>query len=177
MDNNTIMFIVIAAILVISIVIVVLFQVITERKKKKKIKIEKEKILENQRILTEEITYKINAIIEKNEELLNNFVVSIGDFKMKELNFFTKNEIKKIIKHPQFYQTFADNPYLDNSDFNDNLNILIETKSNLWSKKNQSQIQFFANIEKQYLNDDAKKENYLNLKKEFKNSLVLNDKK
>ncbi|WP_051619033.1 MHJ_0274 family protein [[Mycoplasma] collis] len=173
MDNNIIIFSVIACVLIALIVIIVLTQVFTERKKKKKIKLEKQKMFENQKNLTKELTYKINAIIEKNEELLKNFVVSIGDFKMKEINYLAKSQIKKLMKHPDYNEIFADNPYLENTLFNDNLNTLIETKSNLWAKKSIKELEYFFSLEKIYLEQDEYKMEYLKLKKEFKKELLL----
>lgn len=167
MDTNLI--IIIAVVMVVLLIGVFGFQVIAERKKRKKIKQEKAKLDAIRKETIFSSSFKVNAIIEHNNLLLNNFVVSIGEYKMSEINNKIKNLLIDITQEPNFINSFVKfNDEKIDSSFDENIRKLIETKSNLWNKKINDVIKYFQDFENLLINDDeTKKQEYLENKKNY----------
>ncbi|MGY6172574.1 MHJ_0274 family protein [Candidatus Mycoplasma pogonae] len=101
-----------------------------------------------------EIIAWVNIVIRKNQELLDNFVVSIGKYKMGDINNIAKellNEAQKTTNYDTYFQ---------NEDFKENvreaheyINNLKATKSNLWKNKCAIEIDYFQKQE-QHLKDN-----------------------
>ncbi|MGL5617643.1 MAG: MHJ_0274 family protein [Metamycoplasmataceae bacterium] len=122
-------------------------------KKKNKIMIYKKIELKN---ITEktskEISLRINTIVEVNHEKIENFVPSIGELTMKEINTISKDMLKDIYKSNLFKKIYLAEDY--DPEFADNLKNLINQKSNHWSKKCVRELEYFLNLEKELENTD-----------------------
>lgn len=131
-------------------------------KKKNKIVIYKKIELKN---ITEktskEISLRINTIVEVNQEKINNFVPSIGILTMKEINTIAKDMLKDIYKSNLFKKIYLAPDY--DPEFADNLKKLIDQKSNHWSKKCASELNYFLLLEE----DLKKDEKYLEIKSDI----------
>ncbi|MGL5205685.1 MAG: MHJ_0274 family protein [Metamycoplasmataceae bacterium] len=115
-------------------------------KKKNKIIIYKKIELKN---ITEktskEISLRINTIVEVNQEKIENFVPSIGELTMKEINTISKDLLKDIYKSNLFKKIYLAEDY--DPEFADNLKSLIDQKSNHWNKKCVKELEYFMNLE------------------------------
>ncbi|MGL5732824.1 MAG: MHJ_0274 family protein, partial [Metamycoplasmataceae bacterium] len=122
-------------------------------KKKNKIIIYKKIELKN---ITEktskEISLRINTIVEVNNEKVENFVPSIGELTMKEINTISKDMLKDIYKSNLFKKIYLAEDY--DPEFADNLKSLIDQKSNHWNKKCTKELEYFLNLENELKNTD-----------------------
>ncbi|MGL4343337.1 MAG: MHJ_0274 family protein [Metamycoplasmataceae bacterium] len=139
---------VIFGILIVGLIVFMLFSFIKDKKKNKEIfrkKIELKKATEK---TSKELAVKIKIIIEKNNQEVQNFIPSIGNIKMKDINFLTRKMLKEIKESKMFKLIYLKEQ--SNKVFVDSLDVLIETKSNLWEKKCQNEINYFFNLEKEF---------------------------
>ncbi|UUM19703.1 MULTISPECIES: MHJ_0274 family protein [unclassified Mycoplasma] len=107
----------------------------------------------------------INRLIELNEEELENFKVSIGDMKMKDINAIPIEYLNHVMTLDRFKRFVLPNPEMQ--DFVKNLNHLKDIKPNSWMKKCSKEIYFFkeqAKKAKELISEqDVQKEvDYLN---------------
>ncbi|MGZ9414090.1 MHJ_0274 family protein [Mycoplasma sp. 5370] len=170
MDQVTIW--VIAGVLLALIIGVLLFQIISERIKRKKIKKEKAELNKIEQEVIEASVYKVNAIMEINDDFLKKFVVSVGDKKMKDIRSFAEKQLKEITHEKKYKKIFIHNKLERGTTIHQNILNLIENKSNLWSKKNQEEIKYFKDMEKIFLEKNS--EEYLSKKEQFKQEVLSN---
>ncbi|QKT05446.1 MHJ_0274 family protein [Mycoplasma sp. OR1901] len=92
-----------------------------------------------------ELMIKVNKLIELNTKIHDNFVVSIGEYKMGEINNATR-ELLDTMMNSYEYKTFI----IPDEKLNDlklKLNMLKDLNSNLWNKKLNDLIEFFKKEE------------------------------
>ncbi|WP_462088246.1 MHJ_0274 family protein [Mesomycoplasma hyopneumoniae] len=137
-DTNLIVVVVLLVTLIIGFFA---YSFITNRIKLRKLKTEKEEMkkLANKSLAI--FLARIIIIIEKNEELVENFVVG-SKLKMSDLNNLAKIHLLRIEKDPIVDQILKSG-YETEKIFFDNLNLLIKKKSNLWKKRNSDEIKYF----------------------------------
>ncbi|MXR34287.1 MHJ_0274 family protein [Mesomycoplasma hyopneumoniae] len=137
-DTNLIVVVVLLVTLIIGFFA---YSFITNRIKLRKLKTEKEEMkkLANKSLAI--FLARIIIIIEKNEELVENFVVG-SKLKMSDLNNLAKIHLLRIEKDPIVDQILKSG-YETEKIFFDNLNLLIKEKSNLWKKRNSDEIKYF----------------------------------
>ncbi|AAV27413.1 MHJ_0274 family protein [Mesomycoplasma hyopneumoniae] len=137
-DTNLIVVVVLLVTLIIGFFA---YSFITNRIKLRKLKTEKEEMkkLANKSLAI--FLARIIIIIEKNEELVENFVVG-SKLKMSDLNNLAKIHLLRIEKDPIVDQILKSG-YETEKIFFDNLNLLIKKKSNLWKKRNSDEIRYF----------------------------------
>ncbi|WP_462097524.1 MHJ_0274 family protein [Mesomycoplasma hyopneumoniae] len=137
-DTNLIVVVVLLVTLIIGFFA---YSFITNRIKLRKLKTEKEEMkkLANKSLAI--FLARIIIIIEKNEELVENFVVG-SKLKMSDLNNLAKIHLLRIKKDPIVDQILKSG-YETEKIFFDNLNLLIKKKSNLWKKRNSDEIKYF----------------------------------
>ena len=124
--------------------VVVIFLLVTttlDRKKKKRVKIEKAELAKGVESSGTNISKKVTRLVAKNKKLLDNFVPSIGKFKMSDINKKAKDELK-VIKESEDFKLIKhmEKEYVK---FEKHTNNLIENKSNNWDKNNKDDISFF----------------------------------
>ncbi|TNK95291.1 hypothetical protein C4M98_03485, partial [Mycoplasmopsis pullorum] len=88
----------------VVVVLVVFFIVVTIKDKINKRKLLKEKEEFNKEVERqyEKLILKLNALIQVNEEHMNNFQVSIGEHTMSELTVSAKTILEDIVRDPDF---------------------------------------------------------------------------
>ncbi|MGL5733051.1 MAG: MHJ_0274 family protein, partial [Metamycoplasmataceae bacterium] len=91
-------------------------------------------------------------IVEVNNEKVENFVPSIGELTMKEINTISKDMLKDIYKSNLFKKIYLAEDY--DPEFADNLKSLIDQKSNHWNKKCTKELEYFLNLENELKNTD-----------------------
>lgn len=129
--------------------IVVIFLLVTsilDKKKRKKIIAEKKELdfqVENSGV---NISKQIITVVKNNEKELKDFVPSVGNKKMSDINNKAKNKLLEI-KSSQDFKLLKHNED-DNKLFSKNLDILLHEKSNNWAKRNADIIAFFQNYQK-----------------------------
>ncbi|UVD81570.1 hypothetical protein NV226_02480 [Mycoplasma iguanae] len=134
---------IILAVLLGAIVFFFFFQWFSNIRKRKKQKKLNEQFLIDQEKAKFEIIATISTIIEQNQKHLDNFVVSVGLYKMSDINNFAKESLKKI-QQTKNYNLFVKNedfPILQDLDLY--LNNLSKTKSNLWSRNCIIELEYF----------------------------------
>ncbi len=136
-------------------------------KKKNKVVIYKRIQLKN---ITEktskDISLRINSIVQVNNYNVENFVPSIGVLTMKEINTVSKNLLKEIYKSNLFKKIYLADDY--DPKFAASLKKLIDVKSNHWTKKCQTEIQYFLMLEEDLKTD----ENYNEIKSNILNKVI-----
>ncbi|UUD36401.1 FeoB-associated Cys-rich membrane protein [Mycoplasmopsis citelli] len=151
--------------LIILIVGFIFYKIISEKitaRKEKKLLIE---FKAEAKAYTQSLTISVNRLIELNEEELNNFEVSVGKMKMKDINFIPAEYLKDLMNLDKFKRFVLPNPEF--ATFVKNLNNLKEIKANSWVSKCSKELSFFkeqANKVKQDISDEAyqKEINFLN---------------
>ncbi|MGL5520341.1 MAG: MHJ_0274 family protein [Metamycoplasmataceae bacterium] len=127
------------------------FSFLKDKKRNKEIfkkKLELKRVTEKN---TKVISVKVTMIIEKNQQELDNFVSSIGNKKMKDINNASRDLLKNIRNSKEFkliYIKGEANPLMVS-----NLDALIDVKSNLWEKKCKENIVFFSLLNEELKND------------------------
>lgn len=124
--------------------VVVIFLVVTstlDRKKKKKTGLAKAELLKEASSAGKNISDKVNNVIKENEKTLKNFVPSVGDIKMSDINNKAKNSLKEI-KSSRDFKLLTHDEFVA-AKFELNIKVLIKEKSNNWAKRNKAEIKFF----------------------------------
>lgn len=167
MFNQTSTLIIVLVLLVAFIVVFILFNFFSERKKKKKIIKEKERIKEEEVKFILKTSARVNAIIELNNQLLDEFQVSIGDFKMSQINNLAKNALDYIYIQEQFQDIFIRNPFEKDELFLASFVQLMNLKSNLWTKNHKELLSYFSSLKTKYLSEEANKEEFTKYQNSF----------
>ncbi|MCR8613267.1 MAG: hypothetical protein NC236_02180 [Mycoplasma sp.] len=148
-----IMWIILGALVGIVIIFIIVTSVMDKKKKKKQIEqLKKQKIASNDAIVQTLIV--INLLIEYNDKKLNTFVPSIGKLKMGDIVSLAKSEISNLSNHPFFRK-------LDKEEENvkamfEILEKLRKTKSNMWQKNCQKEINRMQKLLKEQKNKREK---------------------
>ncbi|TNK82808.1 hypothetical protein C4M97_02905 [Mycoplasmopsis pullorum] len=159
----------------VVVVLVVFFIVVTIKDKINKRKLLKEKEEFNKEVERqyEKLILKLNALIQVNEEHMNNFQVSIGEHTMSELTVSAKTILEDIVRDPDFQL------YLLNNDQSQKIVKFVvqlkDNKSNLWTKKQAKLIEEIQNeLQKIEIADlEAKQEQVLSeVRNEFNSKLL-----
>ncbi|APJ38620.1 MHJ_0274 family protein [Mycoplasmopsis pullorum] len=159
----------------VVVVLVVFFIVVTIKDKINKRKLLKEKEEFNKEVERqyEKLILKLNALIQVNEEHMNNFQVSIGEHTMSELTVSAKTILEDIVRDPDFQL------YLLNNDQSQKIVKFVvqlkDNKSNLWTKKQAKLIEEIKNeLQKIEIADlEKKQEQVLNeVRNEFNSKLL-----
>ncbi|TNK82530.1 MHJ_0274 family protein [Mycoplasmopsis pullorum] len=159
----------------VVVVLVVFFIVVTIKDKINKRKLLKEKEEFNKEVERqyEKLILKLNALIQVNEEHMNNFQVSIGEHTMSELTVSAKTILEDIVRDPDFQL------YLLNNDHSQKIVKFVvqlkDNKSNLWTKKQAKLIEEIQNeLQKIEIADlEAKQEQVLSeVRNEFNSKLL-----
>lgn len=150
----------IATIVIFSVLVVVLFsfflgQFIWGFFKKKKLKKEQAIFVKEADQASKIIIFLVAEIIDQNQKKLENFQVSIGKYKMNEINNKAKQDIKKILSSENYKKYFKSEENLSESKekndfyFDSYLLKLYNTKSNLWNKRCDKEIEYFIKSHKE----------------------------
>ncbi|MGL4183579.1 MAG: MHJ_0274 family protein [Metamycoplasmataceae bacterium] len=129
------------------------FSFLKDKKRNKEIfkkKLELKRVTEKN---TKVISVKVTMIIEKNKQELENFISSIGNKKMKDINNASRDLLKNIRNSKEFkliYIKGESNPLMVS-----NIDALINVKSNLWEKKCKENIEFFSLLNEELKNDPS----------------------
>ncbi|MDJ1646739.1 MHJ_0274 family protein [Mycoplasma phocimorsus] len=138
-ENKTMLIIVSIAIL--GLIGFVAYQFVTEKLRKKKILKEK---AEFEKLCSDTYRKFINEIYElilSNDKLLQEFIVSIGDYKMGEITNIAKDTLKLIDRSEMYRNVFSkDEMY---HDFVIHFMALYEEKSNMWEKRCDESVKWF----------------------------------
>ncbi|WP_051586196.1 MHJ_0274 family protein [Mycoplasmopsis lipofaciens] len=125
-----------------------IFSAIKDRKiknKKKKDEIRRHNnSLEQMRYLT----FQILALWDKNQELLDNFEPSIGEYKMKEIVNAAHNYLSELEDDLKFKEYIVEN--VETQHFLSKFIALRETRSNLWNRRCLEIKEYFDKLNKQY---------------------------
>lgn len=110
MPDSSVTLYVVLALLLVFIVVFILFNYFSDRKKKKDNQ-RKQRIKDEETKFILKTSARVNFIIEQNEKLLSEFKVSVGDFKMSQINNFAKNALDYLYIQEQFQDIFIRNPF------------------------------------------------------------------
>lgn len=138
-ENRTML--IITSIAILGLIAFMTYQFVTEKIRRKKILKEK---LEFEKLCAD--TYKkiiddINNLIVSNQQMLDNFVVSIGEYTMGQITSAAKNKLKEIEKSEMYKVVYStDEAY---KEFAFNFKLLQEENSNMWAKKCESSLNWF----------------------------------
>ena len=131
------------------ILIVVVFLVVTsilDRKKRKKVVAQKKELDFRVWNSGANISKQIIKVVQNNEKELKDFVPSVGNKKMSDINNKAKKKLVEI-RASEDFRLLKHNKD-ENKLFSENLDILIREKSNNWAKRNLKNIDFFRNYKK-----------------------------
>lgn len=165
----------------ILIAILIVFMVISfykDKKKNKEIIRKKIELKSKKGQKSKELSVRINLIIEKNEIEVAKVIALNSDFKMKNVNFISKNLLTKIKKDKMFKLLYVNPEELEEkekeeknlkeeSEMSKNLDILISTKSNMWSKRCKDQIVFFKKLDADFQSSEEYQKFYDSQKKDI----------
>ncbi|WBP83782.1 MHJ_0274 family protein [Mycoplasmopsis edwardii] len=131
-DSSIIIWIILG-VLIALLVAYFIYSWIKERIKKKKNKLAAIQMEKNSVIYWNEIAVKINELVKLNREKQENFVVSIGEFKMRELNNAASETLEEMMNEYEFKNFLISSEKYTN--FVGNVRVLKDLNSNLWDKK------------------------------------------
>ncbi|WP_027121226.1 MHJ_0274 family protein [Mycoplasma leonicaptivi] len=122
------------------------YQSIKERQKRKKTKLAAIEFEKQAKVFRYEIIQKILCLIDINNKQHEEFVVSIGQYKMKDLNNAAKSTIEEMMDTFEFKNYIKENPLY--KDLLHNIILLKDLNSNMWDKKleNNAILYFNNNI-------------------------------
>ncbi|MCU4706308.1 MHJ_0274 family protein [Mycoplasma sp. CSL7503-lung] len=92
-----------------------------------------------------ELMVKINKLVELNAKIHDDFVVSIGEYKMGQINNATRELLENIMSSYEYKTFIIPDEKLNN--LKTKLNMLKDLNSNLWNKKLNEIIVYFKNEE------------------------------
>ena len=165
-DPNNWVIWVIFGLLILLLVGFLVYSYLNERKKNRRLA---QKRLELKRATvktSKELAIRIYHLIEFNQEQVNSIVPGQSTIKMKEINFFARQFLKKIYDSKAFKTIYID-PEDADPVYAANIKVLIDKKSNLWTKYCSEQIDYFKRLHDELLND----ENFSLLKNEAINDI------
>ncbi|MGZ9755581.1 MHJ_0274 family protein [Mycoplasma sp. 246B] len=87
----------------------------------------------NSKLYWYETTVKLNKLIDLNHQTHENFVVSIGEYKMSHINMATKSLLNDILDEYEFKNFIIQNPKFQKEV--QEIQMLRDLNSNLWEKK------------------------------------------
>ncbi|WP_406613499.1 MHJ_0274 family protein [Mycoplasma corogypsi] len=140
MDYTLIIWIILG-ILIGTVVVWFIYSYIKEKKDKKKLAIAAKQLEKETAIYTRELAISLKALTEHNKQVQSEFVPSIGEYKMSDLNNAAKNTILEITKSPKFKTCYLETQ--SRQKFVQAIMMLQDLNSNLWDKKLQSVVEVF----------------------------------
>lgn len=120
------------------------YSFISNKFKLRKLKEEKEELKQLTNKTLAIFLARIIIIIEKNNDLVDNFVVG-NKLKMSDVNNVAKTHLQSLQKDPIVAQILKSG-YETERIFFDNLALLANSKSNLWKKRNAVEIKYFSDF-------------------------------
>lgn len=158
----------------ILIAVLVGFMVISwvrDKKKTKEITRKKIELRSKKAQKSKELAVRINLIIEKNEIEVKKVISQTSKFKMKNINFLSKSLLNKIKKDKIFKLLYVNSTQDDleeekqkgkkeETEMAKNLDVLINTKSNMWKKSCQKEIEFFKKLDLEFQKSEEYQEYY-----------------
>lgn len=152
-DPNNWVIWVIFGLLILLLIGFLLYSYLNERKKNRRLA---QKRLELKRATiktSKELAIRIYHLIQFNEEQVNLIIAGQSTVKMKEINFFSRQFLKKIYDSKAFKTIYID-PEDADPVYATNIKFLIDKKSNLWNKYCSNQIDYFKKLHDELFNDD-----------------------
>ncbi|QGZ97533.1 hypothetical protein GE118_01820 [Mycoplasma sp. NEAQ87857] len=124
---------ILVGVLLLLVTVFFVYSFIKDRITRKRTQQEIKRIEKEATIFAYENCAKIDALIQNNSKQMENFVPSVGEYKMSDLVKASDSYLNKILNSIE-YRSYIDESeqYLD---FKKNLLMLKETNSNLWTKK------------------------------------------
>ncbi|VEU68920.1 Uncharacterised protein [Mycoplasmopsis canis] len=140
-DSSVIIWIILG-VLISLLVIYFIYSWIKDKINKKKTRQAAIQLEKNAAIYWYETTLKINELIRLNRIQHENFVVSIGEFKMSEINNAASDTINDLMNEYEFKNYLLSNEKY--STYVSNIKVLKDLNLNLWDKKlSNSSLKFF----------------------------------
>ncbi|MDW2906389.1 hypothetical protein R7V41_01990 [Mesomycoplasma ovipneumoniae] len=140
-DTNLI---VVIALLTTLIIGFLAYGFISNRLKLRRLKIEKAELKELSNKTLAIFLARIIVIIEKNIDLVSNFVVG-ANLKMSDVNNLARVHLE-VLQNDQVVSQIIQTGYETEKIFFNNINILSKSKSNLWTKHNSKEINYFTDF-------------------------------
>jgi len=145
--------------------VVIIFLIVTtilDRKKSKKTKLEADKLLVQKRESSWKIAEKVNLVAAKNRKLLDEFVPSIGKYKMSEVKDIARKSLQEFMHTKDFKIAKS---LEENEEMIEKYKLLLKTSSTQWDKKYSDVIQQFVKWQKE------KKEKAIKTKTDIENRI------
>jgi len=143
--GGTVMWIVLGS-LVGVVIIFLIVTTILERKKNKKVKVEGEKLLIQKRESSWKIAEKVNIVAARNKKLLDEFVPSIGKYKMSEVKDMARKDLQDFMQTKEYKVAKS----LDeNEEMIEKYEFLLRTPSTQWEQKYTDILKKFRRWEKE----------------------------
>ena len=152
-DPNNWVIWVIFGLLIVLLIGFLLYSYLNERRKNRRLA---QKRLELKRATiktSKELAIRIYYLIEFNQNQVDAIIPGQSNIKMKEINFFARQFLKKIYDSKAFKTLYIE-PEDADSIYANNIKILIEKKSNLWAKYCPEQIAYFKKLHDELLDDE-----------------------
>ncbi|XBE77972.1 hypothetical protein VQY16_03355 [Mesomycoplasma ovipneumoniae] len=140
-DTNLI---VVIALLTTLIIGFLAYGFISNRLKLRRLKIEKAELKELSNKTLAIFLARIIVIIEKNIDLVSNFVVG-ANLKMSDVNNLARVHLE-VLQNDQVVSQIIQTGYETEKIFFNNINILSKSKSNLWVKHNTKELNYFTDF-------------------------------
>ncbi|MEA4190899.1 MHJ_0274 family protein [Mycoplasma sp. 2248] len=145
---------VILGVVLLALASYILYQFIKDKIAKKKQRQAHFEFTQEAIVYVYELNVMVNKLIKLNKVKHDEFVPSIGEYTMSEINNNTRNILVKVFKSPEFREFLFKNPA--HEIFIKNLEQLRDCNSNLWAKKipnvleyfNTNQVKAFAEVKK-----------------------------
>ncbi len=134
--------------LIAVVAIFLIFTGLMDRKKTKKIRAKNRELELLRQDAGDLIAIWVNIVIESNNQLLKQFVPSVGHFKMKHLCASAKKSLILLTKQ-QPYELIKDSKGEKERNICQKFDELLNDNSNNWSKNHAQTVEFFRKIAEQ----------------------------
>lgn len=102
---------------------------------------------------SKELAIRIYTLIQFNQKLVDEVKPGHSNLKMKDVNFFARQFLKKIYDSKAFKTIYVEPEDADQT-YGQNMKTLIDRKSNLWQKYCPAEISYFEKLHNELLEDE-----------------------
>jgi Na+-transporting methylmalonyl-CoA/oxaloacetate decarboxylase gamma subunit len=139
---------IILGVLISVVVGFLIISAVLDKKKRKQASIKEKEAQESKKQARGRVAILANVIVKENQKKLKEFIPSIGQLKMSDINNLAKDALEQIQKLSCFVLAKEDEEFVNQ------FNLLLKNKSNNWLKQNKKQIIFMQKFEESLnLND------------------------
>ncbi|QCZ36620.1 MHJ_0274 family protein [Mycoplasma nasistruthionis] len=143
MDSTSIIMWIIFGVIILGFTAWILYQWLKDKRNQKKAKQVAFQLSQEAAVHVYDLTIMINELVELNKVTLSEFVPSIGQYKMSEINNAARVCLNEMLKSGDYREYLHENKKY--AEFVSNLRALKDCNANIWDTKASQVLTFFKN--------------------------------